>query len=174
MTENAYRNPLDIVTEGRTLPEGYDSWGIKSIGFDGKTRKGFEWPAPGNETQYYELLDHNSSCPRQIGDGLCVGTTWKGMASGGFRAFCLLLVAYRSIEARSDEVGKLRVPQAFVVARLDGERLARESFRGANLHGADLHGADLHGAYLRGAYLRWANLPVAWSDEEVRRLGGVR
>ena len=161
--EKTYRNPLDIVSEGYTLPDGYDSWGVKSVDFDGATRHGFVWPEPGKETERLDLLDHNSSCPKQQGDGLCVATTWAGMASGGYRAFCLLLVAYRSAEARGNEAGKIRVPQVAVVARINGERKARESFcnadlRGAYLRGANLRGADLYGANLDGADLRGANL----------------
>ena len=151
-----YRSPLDIITEGLTLPEGYDSWGVKSVGFDGRTKSGFEWPEPGQETGRYELLDHDSSCPRMKGDGLCVATTWAGMASGGYRAFCLLVVAYRSSEARSDEPGKLRVPQVAVVARVDGEGFVGAQCRGANLRYANLQGADLQGADLRYANLRYA------------------
>ena len=154
-----YRNPLEILAEDYTLPEGYDSWGVKSIDLDGTTKHGFVWPEPGQETARYELLNHSSSCPRQEGDGLCVATTWAGMASGGFRAFCLLLVAYRSTEARGDEDGKFRVPQVAVVARINGERKARESFANADLRGADLRGA---------------NLPRDWSDEDIKRLGGYR
>ena len=153
-----YRNPLDIITEGLTLPEGYDSWGVKSVGFDGRTKSGFEWPEPGQETGRYELLDHDSSCPRMKGDGLCVATTWAGMASGGYRAFCLLVVAYRSSEARSDEPGKLRVPQVAVVARVDGEGFIGAQCRGANLRGADLQGANLQDANLQDADLRGADL----------------
>lgn len=153
-----YRDPLAILTKGRTLPFGYDSWGIKSIGFDGTTKHGFVWPEPGHDTDRYELDDHDSSCPRRPGDGLCVATTWAGMASGGYRAICLLLVAYRDCEARGNEPGKLRVPQVAVVARIDGEKAARYLFRGANLQGADLRNADLRRANLDGANLRGANL----------------
>ena len=154
-----YRDPVAILAEGHELPEGYDSWGVKSVGFDGRTKHGFEWPAPGTETERFELLNNNnSSCPSEEGDGLCVATTWAGMASGGYRAFCILLVAYRSSEARGDELGKLRVPQVHVVARFDGERKAREDLRGANLYGADLRGADLRGADLYGADLYGADL----------------
>ena len=159
--KSKYRNPLDIITEGRTLPAGYDSWGVKSVGFDGRTKHGYLWPAPGYVTERVELDPHDGSCPKREGDGLCVATTWKGMASGGYRAFCVLLVAYRSAEARGDEAGKLRVPQVFVVDRLDGEKLARESFSGSNLHAADLSGADLHGADLSGADLSGADLTGA-------------
>ena len=156
--KSKYRNPLDIITEGRTLPDGYDSWGVKSVGFDGRTKHGYLWPAPGYVTERVELDPHDGSCPKREGDGLCVATTWKGMASGGYRAFCVLLVAYRSAEARGDEAGKLRVPQVFVVDRLDGEKLARESFAGADLSYANLRRAGLSGADLSGAGLSDANL----------------
>ena len=167
MSEAKYRDPLDIITEGRTLPDGYDSWGVKSVGFDGRTKHGYLWPAPGYATERLELDPHESSCPKREGDGLCVATSWKGMASGGYRAFCILLVAYRSSEARGNETKKLRVPQVFVVDRLDGEKIVRESFAGADLYGAylsgaDLRGADLHDANLHNADLRYANLRSAY------------
>jgi hypothetical protein len=155
------RDPLKIISEGHTIPDGYDSWGVKSIGFDGRTKHGFLWPEPGQETARYGLDDHGSSCPKREGDGLCVATSWMGMASSGYRAFCLLLVAYRSAEARGDEHGKLRTPQVAVVARLDGEQLVRESLRGADLHRADLQGANLRGANLQYADLRYADLRYA-------------
>ncbi|ALJ19521.1 pentapeptide repeat-containing protein [Microbacterium sp. No. 7] len=159
---SGYRNPLDIISADYDLPHGYDSWGIKSVGFDGRTKYGFEWPAPGGETARYGLDDHESSCPRREGDGLCVATTWRGMASGGYRALCLLLVAYRASEARGDEPGKLRVPQVAVVARIDGEQFIRQAdLSRANLSGAALSGANLWGANLWDANLSGANLSRA-------------
>jgi hypothetical protein len=153
-----YKNPLDIITAGYSLPDGYDSWGIKSVGFDGRTKHGFQWPEPGKATAVYPLDDHGSSCPRRKGDGLCVATTWAGMASGGYRAFCILLVAYRAAETRGNEAGKLRCPQVFVVDRLDGESLVRRNLQGADLRAANLRGANLRGADLRDANLQDANL----------------
>ena len=153
-----YKNLLDTITQSRTLPDGYNSWAIKSTRTDFTTRNGYRWPFPGNATEYMALDDHDSSCPRRVGDGLCVATTWAGMASGGYPAITLLLVAYRSLEARSGEPGKLRVPQAFVVDLIDGARLVREHGKGADLLDADLRGANLRGANLRGADLRGANL----------------
>jgi hypothetical protein len=153
-----YKNPLDIITAGYSLPDGYDSWGIKSVGFDGRTKHGFQWPEPGKATAVYPLDDHGSSCPRRKGDGLCVATTWAGMASGGYRAFCILLVAYRAAETRGNEAGKLRCPQVFVVDRLDGESLVRRNLQGADLRAANLRGANLRDAEMeklreRGAVL---------------------
>jgi hypothetical protein len=141
MTESV--NLLHVLTKDRTLPDGYDSWGIKSTNPDLRTKNDYRWPFPGNETEYLHLDDHESSCPKRVGDGICVATTWAGMASGGFPAVTLLLVAYRVGEARSDEEGKFRVPQAFVVDLVDGARLIRKNGRGANLRGANLWGADL-------------------------------
>ncbi len=39
---------LDVLTEGRTLPEGFDRWGIKSVHPDLKTHGGYQWPYPGS------------------------------------------------------------------------------------------------------------------------------
>jgi hypothetical protein len=165
-----YVDLLDVLTEGRELPEGYDCWAIKSTRPDLSTRNDFRWPFPGNATQRFELLDHNNECPRQPGDGVCVAKTWCGMASGGFPARTLLLIAYLSSEARGGPE-KLRVPQAFVVDLIDGERLLltsgtranliRANLAGANLAGADLAGSRLAGAYLARAYLEGANLEGA-------------
>jgi hypothetical protein len=180
MTE--YRNLLDVLTEGRTLPDGYDSWAIKSTRPDLTTKNGYQWPFPGNATEFHALLDHDSSCPREPGDGVCVALDWHGMASGGFPARTLLLVAYRSVDARGDDSGKMRVSQAFVVALVDGESFVRKNgagadlyganLYGANLYGADLYGANLYGANLYGANLYGANLPLGWSAQKVRDAGG--
>jgi hypothetical protein len=154
----------DVLVPRYELPEGYDSWAIKSVRPDLRTRNGFRWPFPGNATERVVLLDHNRSCPEREGDGVCVATTWAGMASGGFPARTLLLLAYRAAESRGDETGKLRVPQAFVVDVIDGEQLLVHHGRGANLGGADLEGAYLGGADLGGANLGGANLEGAYLE----------
>ena len=156
-------NLLDKITESRTLPEGFDAWAIKSTRPDLTTKHGYRWPFPGSSTGRFELdAENRSSCPRREGDGLCVALDWRGMASGGFSARTLLLVAYRTVEAVSDEAGKLRVPEVFVVGLLDGEALLKDAknanLSGANLYGADLSRANLYGANLSGADLSSANL----------------
>ncbi|TDT31133.1 pentapeptide repeat-containing protein [Naumannella halotolerans] len=161
-----YSNLLDVITKDRELPDGWDTWGIKSTRPDLTTRNGFQWPFPGGVAEAPNMLDHNGSCPREEGDGLCVATTWAGMASGGFPARTLLLVAYNMADARGDQVGKCRVPRVAVVDLVDGERLVRDHgansyLRGANLSGANLRGADLSEADLRGADLSGADLSGA-------------
>ena len=175
--------PVIVARVGAQLPDGYDSWGIKSVRPDLMTDYGFRWALPGGSSR----SDHNLSavnagaCPEEPGDGLCVATTWRGMASGGIPAITLLLVAYRSVDVvgRDDIAGKLRLRGDVAVVRLiDGARLVRESgceadlggadlggadlrvadLRGADLSRADLRGADLDGANLSGADLRWADL----------------
>jgi len=155
MTE--YKNLLDTITEGRTLPEGFDTWGIKSTRPDLTTRGGYRWPFPGNTATAPDMADHNDPCPRFAGDGLCVALDWNGMASGGFPARTLLLVAYRASEAHGNR-SKVRVPAVHVVALVDGEALIRASGTRANLYGANLSGANLSVANLRGADLDRANL----------------
>ncbi|MGB8019632.1 MAG: pentapeptide repeat-containing protein, partial [Candidatus Nanopelagicales bacterium] len=147
---------LDILVEhvGQPLPEGCDSWSMRSV----------RWPWPG---QWAEapgpILDHRGSCPRAVGDGLCVATTAEGMASGGIPAVTVLLTAHHSCDVIGDYTsGKLRTKRIHVVDVIDLPGLVREGLMiGADLHGADLHGADLHGADLHGADLAGADLAGA-------------
>ena len=160
-----YRDLLPVIVEreGAALPDGFDSWGIKSVHPDLRTTHGYRWPVPGHiaECDPGRVITTNTdACPAQMGDGLCVATSWCGMASGGIPARTLLLVAYAAGEVLGRDVtaGKLRCPRVAVVALVDGERLLREAGTGADLRGANLRGADLRGANLRGADLRGANL----------------
>ena len=158
-------NLLDVIVEtsGATLPDGYDSWGIKSVHPDLKTTRGFTWALPGGINVSNDKLDRSNTgaCPDMEGDGLCVATTWRGMASGGITARTLLLVAYRTADVvgRDELAGKLRIgAEVASVALVDGERLIREHGRGANLQDANLQDANLGGADLRDADLQDANL----------------
>ena len=148
--------PVIVEREQATMPAWCDSWGIKSVRPDLRTYGGYQWPLPGQTA----VCDPNAlvptnrdACPSQEGDGLCVATSWRGMASGGIPASTMLLVAYASSEALGGDTenGKLRLPRVAVVAVVDGLRLLRESGAGANLFGADLRGADLRGANLTDA-----------------------
>jgi len=166
-----YVNLLDKITEGRKLPRGYDAWAIKTVRPDLRTKHGYRWPYPGRIARAEgPFLDHRGSCPQSPGDGICIATTWAGMASAGVAAITLLLVAYKTTDVIGDsETDKMRVKAAKVVELIDGADLLRASghgadlyganLHGANLHGADLHGADLSGADLHGADLSGANLP---------------
>ena len=170
MTEYRDLIPVIVEREQAVMPDWCDSWGIKSVHPDLRTYRGYRWPYPGGTAECDPTeIDHNStgSCPSQRGDGLCVATTWLGMASGGIPARTLLLVAYASGEVlgRDDYAGKLRLPRVHVAALVDGERLLREEGRGADLTRANLYGADLTNADLRGANLYGANLRGAWHDE---------
>lgn len=162
------RRPLEVLSEGYELPDGCDSFGLKSIGLDGRTAYEFLWPNPGERTGYYPLDKGNlSSCPMRPGDGLCVATDYWGMSSGAFSAISLLLVAYRSQDALGDSKGKLRVPQVAVVDRIDGLRFIREAgpnldLRGARLDGADLRNASLEGMSLWESCLTGVNLERAY------------
>ena len=163
MTEYRDLLPVIVETTGATLPEGFDSWGIKSVHPDLKTTREFRWALPGGRNLSNDNLDsgNESACPNKPGDGLCVATSWQGMASGGIPARTLLLVAYREedVVGRDIPQGKLRIGGVVAsVALVDGERLVREHGRGANLQDADLRGANLQGADLQGANLQGADL----------------
>ena len=163
-----YRDLLPVIVEreGAALPDGFDSWGIKSVHPDLRTTHGYRWPAPGDiaECDPDLIIDINTdACPAQVGDGLCVATSWRGMASGGIPARTLLLVAYTcsDVLGRGVDAGKLRCPRVAVVALVDGERLLREAGAGADLAAANLTDADLTSANLRYASLTGANLTGA-------------
>jgi hypothetical protein len=152
---------LALITEGRTLPKGCDSWAIKSVRPDGKTYHGFQWPLTKKTVKAAgPMLPHKNACPNADGDGLCLATSWKGMASGGIKAVTLLLIGYQSANVHGGDKaeGKLRVSECVVVEVIDGQQLLIDRGAGADLGGADLRGADLGGADLRGADLRGADL----------------
>jgi len=168
--EREYVNLLDVIVEttGSTLPEGFDSWGLKSVHPDLTTTRNFRWAMPGgvNVSNDHLVADNRKACPKVPGDGLCVATTWRGMASGGIPARTLLLVAYREADVvgRDEPAGKLRIgAEVATVALIDGERFLREHGKGPDLSDADLRYANLQGANLQyanlqGAYLQYADL----------------
>ena len=166
MTEYRDLIPVIVEREQAVRPDWCDSWGIKSVRPDLRTYGGYRWPYPGGtaECDPAQISRSNSACPGRPGDGLCVATTWRGMASGGIPARTLLLVAYASGEVlgRDDCAGKLRLPRVHVVALVDGEQLLREAGYGADLSRADLSGAYLFGADLSGADLSRADLSGAY------------
>jgi hypothetical protein len=152
-------NLLDVITEGRTLPDGCDAWAIRSVHPDLTSSRDYRYPFPGNWAEASgPFTASESECPRTRGDGTCAARTWRGMASGGIPAITLLLVAYNTSDVLGSAADKIRVRRMYVVDLIDGARLVREHGNGANLHGANLHGANLRGANLRGADLRGANL----------------
>ena len=157
--------PVIVETTGAVMPKGFDSWGLKSVRPDLMTTRGFQWALPGglNLSNYAFNPENTSPRPNEQGDGLCVATTWLGMATGGIPALTLLLVAYRAADVAGRDLNKLRVKGVVAsVALVDGARLVREHGREANLRGADLGGMNLRDARLRGADLRDADLQGAF------------
>ena len=149
-------NPLDRIIKHRNLPEGCDTWGIKSVHPTLKTSFGFQWPASGWVEVDPAWID------------LCVASTWEGMASGGIPAHVLLLVAYSRADVLGGDEHKVRVSRAYVVDVLDGagvlatgDDLTNADLRRADLTGADLSGANLTNADLTGADLTDARLTYA-------------
>ena len=156
---------LDRITEGRCLPEGCDTWGIKSVHPGLRTLNDFQWPASGWVTVPSDGIDqeNTSPCPSRPGDGLCVASTWAGMASGGIPARTLLLVAYSSADVLGGDDHKVRVSRACVVEVLDGVSVLApgDDLRGAYLPGVDLRRANLTDADLAGADLTGVDLTGA-------------
>jgi len=156
------------IAERREMPEpeGDLIYGLRVVRADFTSTHGFRWPFPGQWAMASgPIRDHGSPCPEVVGDGLCVGLTWYGMASGGLSADVVLLVAAQQEDVLGRDDDKLRARSVYVidaltVAALLLERTGDEllDLRGANLRGVNLRGAVLRGAVLRGAVLRGANL----------------
>lgn len=146
-----YVNLLDVLTEGRELPEGCDTWAIRAVRPDGGSRFGFVWPlTPGWVEAPGPIIEGNAgTCPCAPGDGICVAYSWYGMSLGGVPARTLLLCAVNSADVLGSDRNKLRARCAYVEEVIDGERLLREHGRAANLRYAVLSGANLRGADLQ-------------------------
>ena len=184
-----YASFLDRLTEGRQLPAGCDTWGMKSVRPDGRTYRDYQWPLTPRIVKATNVDKTNTGpCPNHEGDGLCVAWNHQGMASGGIPARTLLLLAYhsRDVLGLDEEAGKCRVSKVRVVAVVDGERAIREHGHGTDLDGSDLHGSDLHGSDLsysdlsysdlRYSNLRYSNLSgsdLSYSDLDGSNLHGA-
>ena len=161
-----YRPLLDILTEGRTLPDGCDIWGMRSVHPDFTSSRGFRWPFPGGvaEAPGPIIASNRGACPESDGDGICTALTAQGMASGGIPAHTVLITAHAAADVLGADEIKVRVRRATVVEVVDlpgmarAGKLSRADLRGANLYGANLGRANLDGAYLRRADLRGADL----------------
>ena len=146
------------------LPEGFDSWALKSTRADLTTFDLYQWPQPGGiaECDPAEIVvGSDGPCPSEYGDGLCVGLNWDAMASGGFPARTLLLVAYATKDILGQGDGKVRVSKAAVVAIVDGERLLNEHSKTQDLSGASLEGMKFNFSRMCGITLTSANISRA-------------
>lgn len=147
-----YRPLLDILTEGRTLPDGCDIWGMRSVHPDFTSSRGFRWPFPGGvaEAPGPVITANKGACPQSEGDGICTAITAWGMASGGIPAITVLITAHAAADVLGDDEIKVRVRRATVVEVVDLPGMARAG----KLSGADLRGANLHRADA-DQYTRW-------------------
>ena len=146
------------------LPEGFDSWALKSTRPDLTTFGLYQWPQPGGIAECDPakiVVGSDGPCPSEYGDGLCVGLNWDAMASGGFPARTLLLVAYATKDILGQGDGKVRVSKAAVVAIVDGERLLNEHSKTQDLSGASLEGMKFNFSRMCGITLTSANISRA-------------
>ncbi len=152
---------------------------LKLTDIDGETSHGFFWPLRAGEIVEASgpFTRNGNPCPSRSGDGLCLGTTWAGLQSGGQTARCLSIVRYddEDVLAFSESQGKLRVIRCeILVPSIDVHKAVRrgefDDLSGANLSGANLRNANLHGADLSGADLYGANLSGARNLEYARNV----
>jgi hypothetical protein len=129
------KNLLDEIVKGAfsfdgpyVLPEGCDTWGIRSVRPDMRSSRRFRWPYPGGVAKAPGPIDDDNSdaCPSHIGDGICLAGSWRGMAQTCIPSITLLLVAYAAKDVLGADLGdlKFRVAQCHVVDVIDGARLA--------------------------------------------------
>lgn len=160
---------LDRLTEGMTLPDGYDRWGMKTVDALRHTKNEFAWPTPGGTVRSWDdvFASHRGvgACPRWKGDGLTIAVTAEAMSSGGLSVHAVLLVAYRQADVRGVGTGKIRTLGDVVVVKewllkdvnLIDVYLKAGDFAGVDLGWCDLAGANLTEANLRGADLNNGN-----------------
>ncbi len=144
---------------GMRVPEELDQFGLRSISPSFMSSRGFRWPFPGSwaETPEPKGGFSGGECPKSDGDGLCVGLTWQGMASGQRSCDVVLLCGWRLVDELGSSADKIRSRRVYVIDVLTVGDLVRE-FRKADLGGANLCEANLRGATLYGANLCDANL----------------
>ena len=145
-----YRPLLDILTEGRTLPEGCDTWGMRSVRPDFTSSRGFRWPFPGGVAEAPGPVIHTNrgACPQSEGDGICTAITAYGMASGGIPAITVLITAHAAADVLGADEIKVRVRRATVVEVVDLPGMARdEKLVGANFGGADRKSTRLNSSH---------------------------
>jgi len=155
--------------------------GFKLTSPSGKSYNNYYWPLVDglyDEPRLHEATAWNpknsESCPRAVGDGLCVATTINAAQSGGarFSTSAGHVLVYPATLAMSDTDGKWRVPwcvdvdcftaQELIVAGCLGSAdLGSADLRYANLRSANLGSADLGSANLGYANLGYANLGSA-------------
>lgn len=167
-----HRPFLELLTEGRTLPDGYDTWGFKITRpdlrtFDRGDRKGpFRWPFPPATVTDDHVVADGQPCPTTTTGGYSVAKTLAGAAGGGYGYGPILLLAYRVSDVLGETANKLRVSHLAVIDVIDAEKVYRQAagacLAGADLTGANLAGAGLAGAYLADAYLARADLTRAY------------
>lgn len=151
---------------GAKLPPGFDSWGLKTVHADLTTFQGYRWPFPGSVATVDpdKILHWNKdACPQGSDDGLCVGLSWRAMASSGIPAKTLLLVAYNrsDVLGSNDFLGKLRCSKVAVVELIDGESFLQKFSAGMDLSFANLRGMNIESANWSHTNLNYAILDQA-------------
>ena len=155
---------------GGKIPRGHRVL-LRSVHGDFTSSRGFRWPFPGGEAVAdAPVTEWNGPCPSAPGDGLCLGKTWGGIASGGISASTLLLCSFRPTDVLGEDDHKVRVFRARVLEVFTFAGLLAEATEDER---ADLTGANLARAYLAGANLAGAYLARAIGVSEVDRKRAV-
>ena len=144
---------------------------LRSINGDFTSSHGYRWPVPGNTAVAGGVVkSHKGPCPSAPGDGLCLGKTWRGIASGGIPATTLLLCSYPKSAVLGEDGEKVRVSRACVLEVFTFAALVSEA---TDDERAYLGGANLRGANLRGANLGGADLPSLLTPADAKKRGAI-
>lgn len=169
MPETTLKSFLAHLTEGRTLPKGFDTWGFKIVRADLSTWQAdngtrTQWPAAGLMHDPNAVAS-NELCPNAEIGGYAIAKDLRGARDGQYGHATILLVAYNQADVLADGNHKVRVSKAHVVAVIHGTDVYKTAqgvdLAGADLNGADLRGANFDGSDLSGAALRGARLQDA-------------
>ena len=127
---------------GMHIPEDVDEFGIRACHPSFMSSRDFRWPFPGSWAEAPgPILDHDEPCPQSVGDGLCAGLSWRGVAAGGIPASLVLLVGWADRRTRTgDDHAKIRARRIFVIDAMTITELLKERTDAegpANLCGAE-------------------------------------
>ena len=141
-------------------------WAFRAVHPDFRSSHGYVWPFPGKVAKASGPFDadNEGGFPSAPGDGICLGLTWRGVASGGIPAIAVLVCSYLPADLLGTEAdgSKIRVKKCRVERLVDFPAMLRGDVAldallpKANLYEADLSGANLYEANLSGANLTGA------------------
>lgn len=152
------RTMLEMIIEGREVPDGYDRLAFKTVRPDLTTRGGYKWPPPGGIA---EAESPDTADAGVCAAGLHAALTSRGVQGVAYGYSTALVVAIAGHDVIASNRHQLRCRRMLVVDIVDLRRVILTRGRGTDLSRLRLSGIDLAGASLHGAGLHYAELDRA-------------